>query len=98
MMRVTTLLLAMGVASYSPMLEGKSVPAVAEQSSLTHVYGAFWELGNGYSSTVVLKNNDSQNAIAANIVIFSHTGQQELVLEGEQSLRASERPFRDVGF
>jgi len=73
------------------MLEGKSVPAVAEQSSLTHVYGAFWELGNGYSSTVVLKNNDSQNAIAANIVIFSHTGQQEQTIPVQVGANAVSR-------
>ena len=47
----------------------------APVSPVTHTYGAFWQVGNGYSSTLVLKNNDPRNAVSARATLFGSTGQ-----------------------
>ena len=47
----------------------------APVSPVTHTYGAFWQVGNGYSSTLVLKNNDPRNAVSAQATLFGSSGQ-----------------------
>lgn len=47
---------------------GPSVPA-------THAYGAFWRVGNGESSTLVLKNDDLHNATSVQLSLFGSEGQ-----------------------
>lgn len=49
--------------------------AAAPVSPVTHTYGAFWQVGNGYFSTLVLKNNDPRNAVSAQATLFGSTGQ-----------------------
>jgi hypothetical protein len=50
-----------------------TMPAGAE-SSVGHTYGAFWEVGNGYSSTLYLRNKSAQTQVNANVVLFSNDG------------------------
>ncbi len=45
-------------------------------SLVSHAYGAFWQVGNGYSSELVLKNNDPRNVAAVQVTLFGNTGQQ----------------------
>jgi hypothetical protein len=40
------------------------------------VYGAFWQVGDGYSSELVLKNDDPRNVAAVQVTLFGNTGQQ----------------------
>src|SRR5436309_2225237 len=55
--------------------------AVALKSSIPqakgHSFGAFWKVGDGYTSTLILRNKDSENPIVANVVLFSHDGSVE---------------------
>jgi hypothetical protein len=46
----------------------------AAQSGAGHTYGAFWQVGGGYSSVVYLRNKDPQNPVNANVVLFSNDG------------------------
>lgn len=39
-----------------------------------HSFAAFWEVGGGFTSTLILRNKDSQNPVTANVVVFSHDG------------------------
>jgi hypothetical protein len=44
------------------------------QNVTGHSYGAFWEVGGGYSTTLILRNKDTHNAVNANVVLFSGGG------------------------
>ncbi len=50
----------------------QAAPVVAP---VTHTYGAFWQVGNGYTSTLVLKNNAPANALLAQVTLFGSSGQ-----------------------
>ena len=41
------------------------------------LFGPLWQSGHGYSSTVILRNRDRQQAVNAEIVLFSHQGHVE---------------------
>ncbi|HEY6333670.1 MAG TPA: IPT/TIG domain-containing protein [Blastocatellia bacterium] len=46
----------------------------AAQTASGHTYGAFWEVGGGYSSTLYLRNKDTQSLIKATVVQYSSGG------------------------
>lgn len=42
---------------------------------VAHMYGAFWEVGGGRNSTLVLRNNDPHNVATIQATLFGNTGQ-----------------------
>jgi hypothetical protein len=45
-------------------------------SPLSHVYGAFWQIGNGHSSTLVLRNDAPRGAATVQVTLFGNLGQK----------------------
>src|SRR5579872_1453103 len=62
---------------------GPSLPASTQHGAASHTYGAFWEVGEGFTTTLFLRNKDTQNSVMVNVVLFSHDGgeQQRTPLE-----------------
>jgi hypothetical protein len=64
---------------FSIMVAYANTPAQqlgASGSPVSPVYGAFWQVGDGYSSELVLKNDDPRNVAAVQVTLFGNTGQQ----------------------
>lgn len=48
-----------------------------QTSPIMRAYGAFWQEGDGYASTLVVRNKDDKKAVAGTVVIYSHEGKEE---------------------
>jgi hypothetical protein len=42
---------------------------------MTQTYAAYWQVGGGYATTLILRNQDPQNAAAVNVILYSQAGQ-----------------------
>ncbi len=49
----------------------------SQQKPLGLTYGPFWQVGGGYSSTLIIKNRDRQNSVIATVVLLSPDGKEE---------------------
>ncbi len=57
---------------------GRVAPgAVQSGSVLVHAYGAFWKVGPGYETALMLRNEDAQNAAGVKVVLYTAAGQAE---------------------
>lgn len=75
-------LLAIFSSGFAPVRKGaparsSSVQSSVQQVSTVRTFGAYWQVGNGSTTTLVLKNKDSQNSITASVTLYSSTGQQQ---------------------
>ena len=57
-----------------PGVPRAAVLASRVQPAKGHTFGAYWQVGQGFTSTVILRNKDRQNPVTANVVLFSHDG------------------------
>lgn len=64
-------------ARRSAPARSSSVQSSVQQVSTVRTFGAYWQVGNGSTATLVLKNKDPQNPVTANITLYSATGQQQ---------------------
>ena len=51
--------------------------AVQSGSGLVHAYGAFWKVGPGYETALMLRNEDAQDAAGVKVVLYTAAGQAE---------------------
>jgi len=69
-------------AAKSPAKTAAKAAAVAALQftpTLTQIYGAYWQVSPGYSTTLILRNKDAQNPATVNVILYSQDG---LVVSG----------------
>lgn len=82
---LTMLLAVAGRGAAAPVRAAKSTtkPAVKTAASAplqttsatpAQIFGAYWEVSPGYSTTLILQNKDPQNSVAVNVLLFSGNG------------------------
>jgi hypothetical protein len=68
--------LAVMVGIFTASAKGPVQQGAGSNGAMSSAFGAFWQVGNGYSSTLVLRNNDHHNATGVQVTLFGSTGQQ----------------------
>jgi hypothetical protein len=51
--------------------------AGASRATTSHTFGAFWEVGDGYYSTLILRNKDVAQHVAARVILYANDGRIE---------------------
>src|SRR5947207_3189958 len=59
-----------GVTAQRPALQSTN----KQRPLAKHSYGAFWEMGEGYSTTLIVRNKDEHNPVAGDLLLFSNDG------------------------
>ncbi len=61
--------------AYASMAEQD--PSHPQQPRIHYIYGAFWEIGHGFSSTLIVRNKDRQHSVTATAILFAPDGKEE---------------------
>ena len=62
-------------SAYASMAEQD--PSHPQQPRIHHIYGAFWEIGHGFSSTLIVRNKDRQHSVTATAILFAPDCKEE---------------------
>ena len=70
-----------GVTARNPALQSTN----KQRPLAKHSYGAFWEIGEGYSTILIVRNKDEHNPVAGDLLLFrtmAHSSNDTPLLSG----------------